>query len=315
MRYARLGGVDVSVVALGCGNFGGIGSAPDMVGRGDTEVAAFALMDAARDAGITLFDTANAYGLGASEAMIGRWLAARPGARDEIVLTTKVRNRMPSGDEGLSAGQVRVQIDASLRRLGTDRVDFYLAHEPDDAVPLAETLDAFDELVRAGKVRHTGLSNYTGAEFAAAASRVANLQNGYSLLDRSAAADFAGCARHGVGFTAFSPLAGGWLTGKYRAGQEWPAGSRMTLRPGPYAEFVNGSATYRKIDLLTGLAGDRGLSLPTAALAWVLTDPGVTSAIIGPRTPEQLVAACAAADVTMSGDERAAFAAVEGSGL
>src|SRR5262245_37652683 len=131
MRYVRLGDtdLDVSVLALGCGNFGGIGSAPELFGRGEDEATAFALMDTARDNGITLFDTANSYGGGRSEEWIGRWLASR-GARDEIVLTTKVRSRVGPDpqDEGLSAGHIRRQIDASLRRLGTDRVDLYLAH-------------------------------------------------------------------------------------------------------------------------------------------------------------------------------------------
>src|SRR5215813_6361353 len=201
MRYARLGRTDleVSVIGLGCGNFGGIGSAPELFGRGDDEATAFALMDAAREAGVTLFDTANSYGGGASEEIIGRWLADRPGARDEIVLTTKVRNRVGPNpeDEGLSARHVREQIDASLRRLRTDRVDLYLAHEPDPATPIAETLGVFDELIRAGKVRHAGLSNYAGVEVDAAV-RVAgarnlavpaNLQSGFNLLERAAAAD------------------------------------------------------------------------------------------------------------------------------
>src|SRR5689334_18184226 len=172
MRYAPLGrsGLEVSVIGLGCGNFGGIGSAPELFGRGDDRDTAFALMDAAREAGVTLFDTANSYGGGTSEEWIGAWLASRPGARDEIVLTTKVRNRVGPDpeDEGLSARHVRQQIDASLRRLRTDRVDLYLAHEPDSATPIAETLGVFDELIRAGKVRHAGLSNYSGAEVDAA---------------------------------------------------------------------------------------------------------------------------------------------------
>src|SRR6187551_4116604 len=156
MRYARLGRSDleVSVLGLGCGNFGGIGSTPELFERGDDERTAFALMDAARGAGITLFDTANSYGGGRSEEWVGRWLASRPGARDEIVLTTKVRNRVGTDprDEGLSRQHIRSQIDASLRRLHTDRVDLYLAHEPDPDVPLAETVATFDELIRVGKI-------------------------------------------------------------------------------------------------------------------------------------------------------------------
>ncbi|HEY9483264.1 MAG TPA: aldo/keto reductase [Micromonosporaceae bacterium] len=322
MRYARLGRSDleVSVLGLGCGNFGGIGSTPELFERGDDERTAFALMDAARDAGITLFDTANSYGGGRSEEWVGRWLASRPGARDEIVLTTKVRNRVGTDprDEGLSRQHIRSQIDASLRRLHTDRVDLYLAHEPDPDVPLAETVATFDELIRVGKIRHYGLSNFSGAQLHAAIAAATagehaepvNLQSSFSLLDRAAAADtFAICGRHGVAFTAFSPLAGGWLTGKYRAGSPYPAGSRMTLRPEPYASFTTGS-TYRMIDELARTALTRGLSLPTMALAWVLEDPGVTAAIIGPRTPSQIAAACDAIDVTIDPQEHAALADV-----
>jgi aryl-alcohol dehydrogenase-like predicted oxidoreductase len=320
MRYAQLGRTDleVSVLGLGCGNFGGIGSSPELFDRGDDEQCAFALMDAARDAGVTMFDTANSYGGGRSEEWIGRWFANRPGARDEIVLTTKVRNRMSTDprDEGLSARHIRDQIDASLRRLQTDRVDLYLAHEPDPNTPIAETLGAFDGLVRAGKIRHAGLSNFSGVQVraavvAAAAAGLAvpvNLQSSYSLLDSEVAADaFATCGRHGVGFTAFSPLAGGWLTGKYRAGEPFPDGSRMALRPEPYAQFTT-RTTYEMIDELSRTALTRGLSLPTMALAWVITDPGVTAAIVGPREPRQLAAMCAAIDVEMSPDERAALA-------
>src|SRR6266542_5582181 len=260
MRYARLGRTDleVSVVALGCGNFGGIGSVPELFGQGEDEQAAFALMDAAREHGITLFDTANSYGGGRSEAAVGRWLASRR-ARDEVVLTTKVRNRVGPrpDDEGLSARHIREQIEASLRRLGTDRVDLYLAHEPDPSVPIEETVAAFDELIRAGKVRHAGLSNYDADEVLAAVDAAAaaglaapaNLQNGYSLLDRHAEGTFAVCSAHGIGFTAYSPLAGGWLTGKYRAGQPYPQGSRMVLRPDPYRDSEQPAPAIEALDV------------------------------------------------------------------
>src|SRR6266511_2601917 len=316
MRYVRLGrgGPEVSVVALGCGNFGGIGSAPELVGRGDDETAAFALMDAALQAGITLFDTANSYGLGRSEEMVGRWLSSRK-ARDEIVLTTKVRNRVGPrpGDEGLSARHIRQQVESSLRRLGTDRIDLYLAHEPDPEVPLRETVTAFDELVRAGKVGHVGLSNFDGPQVVEAAAIAAagglapltNLQNGYSLLERAAAGEVFGvCARHGIGFTAYSPLAGGWLTGKYRHGQPYPTGSRMTLRPDPYRDLER-PGVFAALAALERAAAQRGAGLATLALAWVLTDPGVTAVIVGPRRPEQLEPALAALELDLSGAERA----------
>jgi aryl-alcohol dehydrogenase-like predicted oxidoreductase len=318
MRYVRLGRTDleVSVVALGCGNFGGIGSVPELFGQGEDEQAAFALMDAAIEHGITLFDTANSYGGGSSELAVGRWLASRR-TRDQVVLTTKVRNRVgpEPGDEGLSARHIRAQIDASLRRLGTDRVDLYLAHEPDPSVPIDETLTAFDELVRAGKVRHAGLSNYHAEQVWAAIDAAtagglylpANLQNGYSLLDRRAAEAFGVCATHGIAFTAYSPLAGGWLTGKYRSGQPYPDGSRMSLRPDPYRELEQ-PATFAALAELERVAGERGVSLATLGLAWVLTDPGVTAAIVGPRRPEQLAPAIEALDVRLDQDERAALA-------
>jgi 1-deoxyxylulose-5-phosphate synthase len=320
MRYVRLGRTDieVSVIALGCGNFGGIGSAPELVGQGEDERAAFALMDAAREQGITLLDTANSYGAGSSETAVGRWLASRR-ARDQVVLTTKVRNRIGPGpgDEGLSARHIREQIEASLRRLGTDHVDLYLAHEPDPSVPIEETMAAFDELIRAGKVRQAGLSNYESEQVLAAVDAAtagglaapANLQSGYSLLDQRAADTFGVCAAHGIGFTAYSPLAGGWLTGKYRADQAYPHGSRMTLRPDPYHDFER-PATFAALAELERAAGEHGVSLATLGLAWALTDPGVTAVVVGPRRPEQLAPAIEALDVDLDEGQRAALAGI-----
>ncbi len=315
MRYARLAqpGLEVSVVGLGCGNFGGIGSAPELFGRGDDEATAFALMDAARERGITLFDTANSYGGGRSEEWVGRWLETRR-ARDEIVLTTKVRNRVGPRpqDEGLSAAHIREQIEASLRRLRTDRIDLYLAHEPDPSVPAEETIAAFDELIRAGKVRHYGLSNFTGAQLTHAldaaqslgAARPVNLQSGYSLLDRSVAPDaFAVCAKHGVAFTAFSPLAGGWLSGKYSTPGAFPEGSRMTLRPEPYQQWDN-NVTRQRIQAAADYAAALGVTLAELALAWALTDPMVSAIIVGPRRPEQLAPAIAALDLPLTAAQR-----------
>ena len=236
------------------------------------------------------------------------------------MLTTKVRNRVGSdpADEGLSARHIREQVEASLRRLRTDVIDLYLAHEPDPAVPIEETLTAFDELIRAGKVRHAGLSNFSGAQLAEAGEvaaharvpAVVNLQSGYSLLDRTAAADaFDVCARLGIGFTAYSPLAGGWLSGKYRSGEAFPAGSRMTLRPEPYEGWLN-PATFAGIQALGWAAAERGIPLIRLALAWVLTDPGVCAAIVGPRRPQQLADAVAALDVMLTQQEREAIAAL-----
>jgi aryl-alcohol dehydrogenase-like predicted oxidoreductase len=320
MRYVRLGGtdLDVSVVALGCGSFGGIGSVPELFGRGENEAQAFALLDAAREQGITLLDTANSYGGGRSEEWLGRWMVERR-ARDEVVLTTKVRNRVGPGpeDEGLSARHIRQQVEASLRRLRTDRIDLYLTHRPDSSVPIEETLKAMDEAVQAGKVRHCGLSNYSAAELdeavqAAQTLGVAgprNLQSGFSLLDRSAATEgvFAACQAHGIAFTAFSPLAGGWLSGKYKAGAPYPEGSRMRTRPEDYAGWVN-DATFKRIAALEDAAAQRGVSLPVLALAWALGEPAVSAIIVGPRRPEHLTSAIDALDIHLTPEERETLA-------
>jgi aryl-alcohol dehydrogenase-like predicted oxidoreductase len=321
VRYRRLGDTDLEVplMVLGCGNFNGIGSTPELFGRGDDEQAAFAVLDSALEHGLTMVDTANSYGGGRSEEWIGRWLTSR-GMRDRVLLTTKVGS--PVGprpqDAGLSADHLCEQADASLTRLNTDRIDLYLAHGPDPGTPIEETIAAFGELIRRGTIRYAGLSNFSGAEVAAAVAaadalgepRPVNLQSGYNLLDPVAARDvFEVCADAGMGFTAYSPLAGGWLTGKYRAGEPFPAGSRMTLRPDWYGHLAN-DETYRVLDRLDDFAERRGLSLPTVALAWAITDPAVTSLIIGPRSPEQLGRMVAAADVGLTGQDRAELVAL-----
>jgi aryl-alcohol dehydrogenase-like predicted oxidoreductase len=301
MRYVRLGGSDleVSVVALGCGNFGGVGSAPELFGQGENEREAGELLDAALDAGITLLDTANTYGGGRSEEWLGRWLASR-GVRDEVVLTTKVGNAVgPGPDErGLSATHIRGQVEASLRRLRTDRIDLYLTHAPDPRTPIEETLAAFEDLRNAGKIRYFGLSNAGATEIEQAGARLTTLQIGHSILEPADPATLDACRRHGVGVTAYSPLAGGWLARDYRPGQPYPAGSRMTLRPEPYRD-IERHAAAGVIDTLRAKASEHGASLPAFALAWVLAEPAVQAVIIGPRRPGHLEPALAALDLEL----------------
>ena len=275
-------------VVLGCGNFGGIGSAPAFFGKGETKEAAFTLMDAAWDLGLDWFDTADAYGGGRSEAWIGEWIAAT-GNRPRV--TTKTFNPMDEGaDSGLAPDRVRRQLDSSLERLGVDAVDVYLAHDPDPATPLDETFGAFEELVKAGKMRAYGVSNFGAGELPAAiaAGTPVLVQNSFSLLDRG---DEAGviplCAEHAVPYQVFGPLAGGWLTGKYRRGAPLPAGSRMTMRPEPYKRF-DSEPVYRSLDGLEAAAAKRDVSMAGLALAWLLSHPGVTSIVVGPRTPQHL---------------------------
>jgi len=318
MIYQTLGqtGLQLPRLILGCGNFGGIGSAPAFYGLGENEAQARALMDRAWDAGIVAFDTADAYGGGRSETYIGNWLHDRGAAvRDRLVITTKVFNPVGPGanERGLSRVHVLRQIDASLRRLQTDHVDVYLTHEWDPDVPIDETLGAFEQIVRAGKARYVGLSNVTGAQIAQTAAaaeahgrpRVRCVQNAYSLLARDVEREVLPCcAAIGAGFTAFSPLAGGWLTGKYRAGQAYPSGSRMTLRPEPYAHLTE-ARVFQGIEALGARARARGISPGTLALAWLLGQPHVTAAVIGPRRPEHLDEALAAVDVALDPEELA----------
>jgi len=300
-------GISVSRVILGCGNFGGIGSAPAFFGRGETREQAFALMDAAWEAGITTFDTADAYGGGRSETWIGEWRATKgPDVRERLVLSTKVFHSVEGrpGDSGLAPERVRRQLEASLRRLCVDRVDMYLTHEPDPDVPIAETLGAFDELVADGLVRAYGVSNVDGPQLrtALAAGSPQWVQNSYSLLEREAEDEVLPlCAEHGLGFTPFSPLAGGWLPGKYRRGVAAPAGSRMTLRPDPYLHLDDD----RVHDGLERLA-ERG-DPATLAFAWLYAQPQLTAVVVGPRRPVHLEPALAPLELDVDARELAAL--------
>jgi aryl-alcohol dehydrogenase-like predicted oxidoreductase len=321
MQYHRLGstGLTISRLILGCGNFGGIGSAPAFFGMGETEAQAAELMDRAWDAGINVFDTADAYGGGLSEAFIGRWLKPRGSrVRDRLVLSSKVFNPVGPGanERGLSRVHILRQIDATLTRLQTDRLDLYLTHDIDPDTPVDETLRAFEDLVRAGKVLYVGASNIGAWPLARAIgvsaqhgwTRFQWVQNSFSLLDRAAERELLPlCADRGIGFTAYSPLAGGWLTGKYRAGQAYPEGSRMTLRPEPYQHLTN-DRIFDGMARLDDAARARGIDTSTLALAWVLAHPRVDAAIIGPRRPSHLERAIAALEVPLRPAEAAALA-------
>ena len=247
----------VSRIALGCGNFGGVGSAPEFFGQGLTEDQAFELMDAAWESGLAWFDTADAYGGGRSEQAIGRWIASR-GIRPR--LTTKTFNPMAAGaDHGLKPDRITRQLRSSLDRLGVDRVDLYLAHDYDPGVPLTESLGAFQAAQADGLVGAYGVSNFDARQLAAslAAGTPQAVQNSYSLLARQDEAELLPlCAERGVAYLAFSPLAGGWLTGKYRRGAADPAGSRMTQRPEPYLDFLT-DRTFEALDRLQAIAASR----------------------------------------------------------
>ena len=301
-------GFEVSRIILGCGNFGGIGSAPEFFGGGESDEEAAAIMDRAWELGITTFDTADAYGGGRSELAIGRWMASR-GIRP--LLTTKTFNPMSVGaDRGLAPERIRRQLESSLERLGVDRVELYMTHEPDPGTPLPDTLDALDALVAAGTIGAYGGSNVDGPVLREARGRYAWVQNSYSLLERGDEADVLPLCEAGeLGYTPFSPLAGGWLTGRYRRGEAAPAGSRMTLRPGPYAH-LDRDEVWRGLEALRRRAAALGVEMATLALAWLLTDPRVTAVIVGPRRPEHLDPAVRALELELSAAERTELASL-----
>jgi aryl-alcohol dehydrogenase-like predicted oxidoreductase len=285
-----LGRSDVTAprIALGCGSFGGIGSAPQFFGAGLDPEQAFAVMDAAWELGITHFDTADAYGGGRSETAIGDWMRAR-GVRP--LLTTKTFNPMAvGGDHGLAPQRIERQLHASLRRLGVERVDIYMTHDFDPDVAPETVVGTLERLRGEGLIRATGVSNYDAAqlETTLAAGHVDAVQNSYSLLVRGDEARVIPlCARDGVSYTAYSPLAGGWLTGKYRRGEPYPPGSRMTQRPESYAAFED-RAVFDALEALAARAAERGISTAGVALSWLLAQPDLTALVVGPMRPEHL---------------------------
>jgi len=307
--------ISVSRVILGCGNFGGVGSAPAFFGQGIPRDEAFRIMDTAWELGITTFDTADAYGGGRSESFIGEWLATKDGSiRDTIVVETKTFNPNEVGaDHGLARDRILRQIDVSLRRLGLEQVALYLAHDFDPDVPQEETLHAFDELIKAGKVGAVGASNFDEEQLSEALeiskrdriTRYEWVQNSLSLLDLDDADTLLPvCRERGLGFEAFGPLAGGWLTGKYRRGGTYPEGSRMTQRPESYERYEN-DRVYDALEAFEREALGRGVSMAGLATAWLLGQPGVTAVVVGPTRAAHLEPVREAGALELTSAERA----------
>jgi len=281
-RSLGVGGPDVSVVGLGCNNFGS---------RVD-ERRTRAIVDAALETGVTLFDTADVYGnRGGSEELLGKALEGR---RDRVVLATKFGHEM-SDDAPPNRGSrdyVRSAIEASLKRLRTDVVDLYQYHRPDGVTPIGETLGAMSELVDEGKVRFIGSSNFDAVQVTEADElarshswhRFVSAQNEYSLLERSAEDELLPvCERLGVGVLPYFPLASGLLTGKYRRGEPAPAGTRLAMRP----ERLTAEA-FDELEALEAFAAERGHTLLELAFAGLLAQPAVSSVIAGATKPEQV---------------------------
>ncbi len=285
MEYRRLGRSDLVVSEIALGSW-------LTYGGGVPRARAEACVARALDLGVNLVDTANVYAGGAAEELLGAALAGRP--RGSYVLATKVFFPMPSGDRGLSAAQIRKQLEASLRRLRVDHVDLYQCHRYDPETPLEETMAALTEAVRQGKVRYLGFSEWTAAQIRAALSlpgeRFVSSQPQYSLLERGPEAEvFPLCAREGIGQIVWSPLRQGVLTGKYAPGRPPPADSRAaSASMGTFIQKRMDDATLAKVERLRPVAADLGLTLAQLALAWVLRRPEVSAAIVGATRPEQV---------------------------
>ena len=309
MRYEPLGdsGLVVSVVGLGANNFG---RRLDVDGTG-------AVVDAALDVGINLVDTADIYGnQGGSETLLGEVLRGR---REQVVLATKFGMDM-GGANGADWGArgsrryVRLAVEASLRRLQTDWIDLYQLHQPDGVTPLGETLAALDDLVREGKVRYVGSSNFAAWQVADAdsiarhtgTSRYISAQNGYSLLDRTVERELTpACVAHGVGILPYFPLANGLLTGKYRRGEAAPAGTRMEDRLAHVRD-----RTFDRVEALETYAHERDLTLLDVAISGLAAQPAVGSVIAGATRPEQVKANAAAGEWQPTADDLAALDAI-----
>jgi len=288
-------------VIFGCGNFGGLGSSPTLRDKGDPREQALALLDHARGLGLTRFDTANTYGGGVSEAVLGEWLRRQDKAfRARAEVATKVGNPhgCPPGERPLSGAQVADHLDRSLQRLGLERIDLYYLHEFDAQTPLDETLHALDLALAQRKIAAFGVSNARLQDLEAVLARTGgalrraftHVQNEFSLIEQRDLGDVIPLARsEGIAYVAFSPLAGGLLSGKYRAGEPADPTTRVAVAPEIYKHRLTAS-TFAEIDALRRQAADRGWSVPGAALRFVLDTPGVDSLIIAPRSIEQFEA-------------------------
>ncbi len=308
-------GLKVSEICLGTMTFGN---------QAD-EATLFAIMDAADEAGVYLFDTADVYPLGgepetrgATEEIVGRWLRER-GARDRIVLATKCRGAMSDlpNDEGLSRKHIIAACEASLKRLGTDYIDLYQSHAFDETTPIEETMRAFDTLVQDGKVRYVGCSNYPAWRLSEALwasdkhdlERYECVQPRYNILFRMIEDELLPlCRAQGVGVIAYNPLAGGMLTGRYRQEREVRQNTRFGLNHSGemYRKRYWNDAVFTEVERLGDFLEDRGKSLTHAALAWVLAQPGITSAILGASRPEQLRESLQGVGMELDGEELSA---------
>jgi aryl-alcohol dehydrogenase-like predicted oxidoreductase len=303
MERRHLGSLEVSVVGLGCNNFGG---------RID-EPASARVVHAALDAGVNFFDTADIYGSTRSEEFLGRALVGR---REQAVVATKFGMAVDAQRQGAKPDYIRRAVEDSLRRLGTDRVDLYQLHKPDPQTPIADTLEALDRLVRAGKVREIGCSNFSAAQLreaqqavAAGAACFASVQNHYSLLHREPEAEvLPECARAGLAFLPFFPLANGLLSGRFKRGEAPPAGSRFV--PGAWGASAYNDANLARVEALRSFAAGRGHTLLELAFSWLLAHHSVASVIAGATSAAQVQGNAAAPGWKLTAEDLAEVAAL-----
>jgi aryl-alcohol dehydrogenase-like predicted oxidoreductase len=303
METRRIGALEVSVVGLGCNNFGG---------RLDAAATA-RVVDAALDAGINFLDTADIYGGTRSEEYLGRALAGR---RDQVVLATKFGMAVDGQRRGARPEYVRRALEDSLRRLNTERIDLYQLHQPDPAVPIADTLGTLDELVKAGKVREIGCSNFSAEQLReadaaarAGAARFVSVQNEYSLVQREPEREvLAECERLGLAFIPYFPLASGLLTGKYRRGRAVPAGTRLA-EGGRFGDLLS-ERNLALVEALTEFTATHRHTLLELAVSWLLSRPAVASVIAGATSPKQVALNAGAAGWRLTQEELAEVDAV-----
>jgi aryl-alcohol dehydrogenase-like predicted oxidoreductase len=299
MEHRKIGSLSVSLVGLGCNNFGW---------RIDA-AATQQVVDAAIDSGINFFDTADMYGSGQSEEYLG---AALKGRRDKVIIATKFGLRMGDGMEGASPKYIEKALEASLRRLGVDVIDLYQIHRPDEKTPILDTMEALNKAVKAGKVREIGCSNFSVEQLQAARAShgpayFVSVQNEYSLFQREPeAAVLPECARTGVGFLPYFPLANGLLTGKYRHGAV-PEGSRAKDGWGPK---IFTQENLDRAEALAKFAESRGHTLLQLAFSWLASHPEVASVIAGAKSPEQVRANASAASWKLTADDQARILAI-----
>jgi aryl-alcohol dehydrogenase-like predicted oxidoreductase len=302
MQTRKIGSLDVSIVGLGCNNFGW---------RIDA-AATQNVVDAAIESAITFFDTADRYGKGQSEEFLGRALGNR---RDQIILATKFGMEMEKGQQGASPKYIREAIEASLRRLKTDRIDLYQLHQPDPKTPIADTLGALDELLKAGKVHEIGCSNFSVAQIREAAdaakgrAHFVSVQNEFSLFQREPENNgvLAECETRGIAFLPYFPLASGLLTGKYRKEGKPPKGSRAADGWGPKVFTENNLAI---VESLIEFAESRNHTVLELAFAWLLSHKPVASVIAGASKPEQVRTNAKAANWQLTSDDLARIDAI-----